>query len=209
MKHVLLLLSLLLPAISFAQKDSPKTFDPEHPFPDGVYVSFQQLIGYKPGILPNQLLTRNEKNERVKQWFRGDSLYFTGLHEKKQQIKFDSIYAFVDNGDVYIQRRGFGHKVSIIGKLCYFSETYPVKNAPLSPVTIDLAKDVIPHMLNLETGELLEYSVSSMQDFLKEKDTDLYNEYTALETYKLKRNLLLRFIEKYNEKHPLPNKGNL
>ncbi|MBK7888067.1 MAG: hypothetical protein IPJ86_12485 [Bacteroidetes bacterium] len=198
-----LLLLLLIPLWSSGQPSQNKEITKSVTLPDGVYLSFQQLKDGKPGIPPAQLQIRTEKTVSVKQWFKTDSLFYINNFGKKNTISPDSVFAFADDGDVYIQRKGIGHKFTIVGSLCYFTESYPVKNAPLSPVTIDHAKDVIPRMMDFETGEFHAYSISSMEEFLKGHDNELYDEYMAIDNLKHKRQLLIRYIEKYNERHPL------
>ncbi len=199
----LLLFCLLFPLTLWAQNNKYNTKTESGTFPDGIYLSFDQLKSGKPGISASEIQLRTDKKISIRQWFRSDSLLFVNTAGKICTIHPDSVYAFIDDHDIFIQRKGFAHKLSIFGSLCYFTETYPVRNAPLSPVTIDRSKDVIPRMLDFESGELLPYSIQSMEEFLQNKDETLYSEYTALESQKLKRQLLIRYIEKFNERHPV------
>jgi len=182
---------LLLPAIGISQ----------NLFPDGVYFSFHQLVKAKPGLYPEQLRNKVQKQVAPKAWFRSDSL-FCMIKGATIHIPADSLFAFVDDGQLYIQRKHYAHKASVTGSLTYFTESYPVHSTP-APVSIDLAKDITPRILDFTTGKILEYSTVVLEEILKERDELLYKEYTALATQKLKRQLLLRYIEKYNERHPL------
>ncbi len=174
-------------------------------FPDGVYFNFNQLVTGKPGISVSQLRTAHLKNTSPKQWFKGDSLFYE-QSGKILSLKVDSIYAFCDEGQLFIQRKTYAHKVTLPGTLSFFSESYPIRSSP-APVSIDLAKDMIPRILDFETGKIREYTVNEMEEILKERDPDLYQEFTGLETQRMKRQLLLRYIEKYNDRHPLQIKG--
>ena len=174
-------------------------------FPDGVYFSFNQLIDGKPGVPASYLRNAHAKPVSPRQWFRGDSLFFE-TNGMLRTIPVDSIYAFAEEGQLFIQRKAYAHKVTLPGTLSFFSESYPIKSSP-APVSIDLAKDNTPRILDFETGKIRDYTVAEMEEILKERDADLYTEYSGLETARLKRQLLLRYIEKYNERHPLKLKG--
>lgn len=202
MKSLLIIFLTLHSFCSYCQEKTDNSAGAEPVFHDGIYLSFQQFQSGIPGITSSQLQIKKDKLISIRQWYKSDSLFYINTIGKVNTIRPDSIFAFVDDKDLYIQRNGFGHKVSIIGSLCYFTETYPVRNAPMSPVTIDRSKDIIPRMLDLKTGKLLPYSTVSMEDFLKENDEVLYNEFISLETPKQKRHLLIRYVEKFNERHP-------
>lgn len=174
-------------------------------FPEGVYFNFKQLVTGKPGLNVAQLRNAHLKNVNPKQWFKGDSLFFES-GGNIQVVNVDSIYAFCDDGQLFIQRKTYAHKVTLPGTLSFFSESYPVKSSP-APVSIDLAKDMIPRILDFETGKIREYTVNEMEEILKDRDPDLYQEFISLETQRIKRQLLLRYIEKYNDRHPLLIKG--
>lgn len=193
---ILIVISLLITKSIFGQSGNNSLA-----FPDGVYFSFKQLQSGQPGLVTSQLHNAHRKAVSPKQWFRSDSLYCE-INDQRVSIPVDSIFAFVDEGQLYIQRKTFAHKVTVPGVLSFFSESYPIQSSP-APVSIDLARDIIPRILDFETGTFRDYNVNEMEEILKERDQDLYNEFNRLETQKLKRQLLLRYIEKYNERHPL------
>lgn len=169
--------------------------------PDGIYFSFQQLSAARPGLLPEQLRNAQQKTISPRPWFSRDSLYCIS-EGKKVNIPHDSLYAFVDDGQLYFQRKLFAHKASVVGTLTFFTENYPVISSP-APVSIDQAKQSIPRILDFTTGRIVDYNVAVMEEILRERDTVLYQEYMHLTPQKLKRQLLLRYIEKFNERHPL------
>lgn len=198
---------ICIPALLKAQSTTNSDQTNLKKFSDGVYFSFEQLNSTKPGLQPAQLSPQGEKNVRLRQWFKTDSLfYYSSGH--RFSLPYDSIYALVEDGHIYMQKRGYIHKINIMGSLCYYTESYPVNKTP-APVTIDLAKDVLPRILDFKTGEILDYTTAVMEELLKERDEVLYTEYMALETAKLRRQLLLRYVEKYNDRHPLTEKGPL
>ncbi len=209
MKIHLILLLVTMHICAHAQTGPAKAALNSQSLPDGIYLNLQQLKDRQPGITVQQLQMRNEKKISPRQWFRQDSLIYTHPNGNKTSISAREIYAFADDGDVFIQRKEFAHKVTILGSLCYFTETYPVRNAPLSPVTLDLSRDVVPRMLDLKTGEFLPYTTATMEIFLEANDPALYADYMGLENQKQKRQLLIRYIEKYNERHPLVNETGL
>lgn len=189
--------SLLLFTFScFAQSTVPPQV-----FPDGIYFSFSQLSAATPGLLPEQLRNAQQKTVSPKPWFSRDSLYCITAG-KKVTIPHDSLYAFVDDGQLYLQRKMFAHKATVVGTLTFFTENYPVSARP-APVSIDQAKQSIPRILDFTTGRISDYTVAVLEEILQERDSVLYQEYTHLQPQKLKRQLLLRYIEKFNERHPL------
>ena len=201
MRTACLLILSLLPFFTLSEKGFSQHPSNEKVFPDGVYFSFTQLANAKPGALPAQLRNKQNKQLSPKAWFRSDSL-FCMINGQKALIPADSLYAFVEDGQLYLQRKFYAHKASVTGSLTYFTESYPVQSTP-APVSIDLAKDITPRILDFTTGKFLEYTVSTMEELLKERDEVLYQEFTGLSSQKLKRQLLLRYIEKYNERHPI------
>ncbi|MBL7924162.1 MAG: hypothetical protein JNL88_08190 [Bacteroidia bacterium] len=205
MKSILFLAILLWPFFTHAQKDEGQN----NRFPDGVYLKADEILDKDPAIKSLQVRTADGKNPKVKTWFRNDSLFYDNDKGQKTLLPVKNIFAFVSDGEMYIQRKGYGHKVSMAGMLCYFTESYPIRNAPMSPVTLDMSKDITPRILDLHSGEFLDYTVAVLEEVLKERDEFLFAEYTAIENPKTKRNLLLRYLEKYNERHPLPNKKEL
>ncbi|MBK7966090.1 MAG: hypothetical protein IPK10_12965 [Bacteroidetes bacterium] len=109
----------------------------------------------------------------------------------------------MDDGVLYIQRKGFDHKVTIPGQLCYFVESYPIRRAGSAPVAMDKSNETIPRILDLQDGEFFEYSVKSLEEILALRDEELFQEFIGLNNPKKQRQLLLRFVERYNERHPM------
>jgi hypothetical protein len=173
--------------------------------PEGVYLSYGSLQQGRPELKPEELTNGPMRQIKVRNWFRGDSLMVTVTSGGLRRISPDSIYALVSDGDLYIQRKGLDHKVTLKGELLFFTESYPVRNLAMSPVVLDRNRNQTPRILDFKTGEILEYSVTTVESVFMERDPDLYKEFLSIESLKTKRQLLLRYIEKYNERHPVPS----
>ncbi|MBK9637874.1 MAG: hypothetical protein IPO63_08655 [Bacteroidetes bacterium] len=63
--------------------------------------------------------------------------------------------------------------------------------------------EIIPHILDLQEGEIIEYSVASLETILILRDEELYQEFIGLKSPKKQRQMLIRFVERFNERHPL------
>lgn len=171
-------------------------------FPNGVYLQAADLKSRTPSLLSSQILIHGEISSHIKKWFRGDSLFYLD-QQKACFIYYDSVFAFVDEGVLYIQRKGFDHKVTVPGPLCYFVESYPIRRTASAPVVMDRKNEAIPRILDIQTGEIIAYSVPVLAEILAERDEALYQEFVSINNPKKQRQLLLRYVERYNERHPL------
>jgi hypothetical protein len=199
MKRIVITLAIFLPTLLYSQSSTKN----ENSFPSGVYLHLKELQEQSPSIQISQLLLNGEQTTHVKKWFRGDSLFFMNGNNMKRSLSFDSVYAFVDDGILYIQRKGYDHKVTVAGQLCYFVESYPIRRAASAPVSTERNTEAIPHLLDLFEGELVEYSVASLETILILRDEELYQEFIGLNSPKRQRQMLIRFIERFNERNPL------
>ncbi len=199
MKSIVFALAFILPTLLYSQYSTKNG----NIFPNGVYLHLHELQEQVPSIQTSQLLVHGEKFSNVKKWFRGDSLFFINESKIKHSLPYDSVYAFVDEGLLYIQRKGYDHKVTVPGQLCYFVESYPIRRAASAPVSTEKNTETISHILDLQEGELVEYSVASIETILILRDEELYQEFIGLKSPKKQRQMLIRFVERFNERHPL------
>lgn len=199
MKSIVFAVAFFLPTLLYSQTST----NSRNSFPSGVYLHLSELQEQSPSIQTTQLLINGEKTSHVKKWFRGDSLFFINENKVKQSLPYDSVYAFVDDGTLYIQRKGYDHKVTVVGQLCYFVESYPIRRAASAPVSTEKNTETIPHILDLQEGEFVEYSVASLESILILRDEELYQEFIGINSPKKQRQMLIRFVERFNERHPL------
>lgn len=178
-------------------------------FPEGVYLGFENLRNRRPDIKPEQLTSSQHRQIKVKAWFRGDSLMFTTPSGDTRKMTPDSVYAFISDGDLFLQRKGMDHKVTLKGELMFFTESYPIRNNAMSPVVVDRNRNQTSRLLDFRTGEILDYSANTIESVFMERDPDLYKEFIGISSLKTKRQLLLRYIERYNERHPVPSPDQL
>ena len=197
MKSIVFAVAFFLPTLLYSQYSTKNGTS----FPSGVYLHLEELQDQSPSIKTTQLLLNGEKTSHVKKWFRGDSLFYFNDRNVKQNLPYDSVYAFVDDGILYIQRKGYDHKVTVAGQLCYFVESYPIRRAASAPVATEKNTETIPHILDLQEGEFVEYSVASLETILILRDEELYQEFIGLKIPKKQRQMLIRFVERFNERH--------
>lgn len=197
MKSIVFAVAFFIPTLLYSQCSTKNG----NIFPNGVYLHLNELQEQTPSIQTSQLLIRGEVSSNVKKWFRGDSLFFINESKIKQSLAYDSVYAFVDDGILHIQRKGYDHKVTVAGELCYFVESYPIRRAASAPVSTEKNTETIPHILDLHEGELVEYSVATLETILILRDEELYQEFIGLKSPKKQRQMLIRFVERFNERH--------
>ncbi|MFN0189023.1 MAG: hypothetical protein ACKVQV_10010 [Bacteroidia bacterium] len=199
MKSIVFAIAFFIPTLLYSQSSTKEG----NTFPSGVYLHLKELQEQRPSIQISQLLFNGEQTTHVKKWFRGDSLFYMNESKIKRSLSYDSVYAFVDDGILYIQRKGYDHKVTVAGQLCYFVESYPIRRAASAPVSTERNTETIPHLLDLFEGELVEYSVASLETILILRDEELYQEFIAIKSPKKQRQMLIRFVERFNERNPL------
>jgi|GEM_PF-5219925 len=199
MNKIVLIFLFLLPNILFAQYQTRKG----NSFPNGVYLNMEELKALSPGLKNSQILINGEKSNNIKKWFRSDSLFYMDSKSVKQLMPYSKIFAFVDDGILYVQRKGYDHKITVPGQLSYFVESYPIRRAASTPVAMERNKEVIPRILDLEKNEIVDFTVSVVEEILKERDEILFQEFTSINNPKKQRQVLLRFVERYNERHTI------
>lgn len=175
--------------------------------PEGVYFSLSSILKGHADLEPSQLRTGSSRQVKTRAWFRNDSLYVVGADGHIRLFPIDSVYAFVSDGDLYMQRRGLDHKVVLRGELLFFRESYPVRNMAMSPVVMDRNRDQIPRILDTKTGALIEYSVNALDEILKLRDEELHRQFNAISSLKTKRQMIYLYLEKFNERHPVRRSG--
>ena len=170
-------------------------------FMDGVYFSSSDFIRKQPSVTSAQLL--NGKQKTIKNWFKNDSLFYSTANNSKSYLPFEKVWGYFEGNTLYVQRNGFAHKVHVLGTLSLFNESYPIVKAPFNPVAIEESKEIKLRMLDLQNGKILEYSLKTFTSFLKQYDSELLKEYMSVGGAKLRRQLMIKYIDKFNDRHPL------
>jgi len=199
LKLFVVILSLLV-SPAFGQDDTTKTF--KYP-PDGVYYTFSAFRNGKPDLLKEQVAKSTYDPEyTLKKWSNTEFLNYTDASGARRSLNRDSVWGFAENGVVHVCLGNKFHRISLLGQLSYFLESYPVIKGNMAPVVTDTRATSYYRLLDMETGDFYDYSIDNLQTLL-ERDEVLYNEFVALETPKLKRKKMYSFVERYNNLYPL------
>lgn len=173
---------------------------------EGIYFSANEFLNGSPSLKKSDLRQNGKSVNSIKNWFKSDSLFYNESGTSKY-LPATTIWGFYENNNLYIQKKNTAHKVSIFGRLCFYQESYPVINAPFSPVVMDQSRNIIPRIFNFDTMETLEYQPDVLEEIFREKDKELYDQFMSLENNRKRRQLMFKYIELYNERHPLQNSG--
>jgi hypothetical protein len=170
---------------------------------DGVYESVKDVILATPTLLRGNIYGSSSASFNYKNWFERDSIFTIDDLKHRTVLNKDSIYIIVDKGTPFVCLNKRLHKIQDFGKLSYFIESYPVVKAPFSPVATEQTRESSPRFLILNSKKIINYTASSLLDYLSKEDEDLFKEYSSIKQSKQRRNALYSFFEKYNSRHPL------
>lgn len=170
---------------------------------DGVYFSFESFKLAQPGLVKNELHRELDKDDfSIRQWISAEQLYSISGTGKKVEIGRDSVWGYVENGVPYIYLGKRFHKITTLGSISYFLESYPVISGNPAPVITETKGFSAYRLLDMETGDLLYYTPEDLGQLL-ERDETLFKEFNAITNPKEKKRKLYIFLEKYNKLHPL------
>lgn len=193
------ILSLLVSPV-FGQGDTITT--DKYP-PDGVYFTFSSFRNGKPDLLKDQVAkSAYDPEYTMKKWSNSEFLNYTDTTGERHSLSRDSVWGFAESGVVHVCLGNKFHRISVLGQLSYFLESYPMIKGNMAPVVTDTRATSSYRLLDMETGDFYDYTIDNMQTLL-ERDEVLYNEFVALETPKLKKKKMYSFMERYNNLYPL------
>ncbi len=172
-------------------------------YQEGVYFNSFAFINQTPSLLKNQLIIGSIVANSIRSWSKSDSLFFKESDGVKKSKAKDNIWGFYENGDLYITHNGSPYKVNTIGMISLFNETFTMIKAPNAPVALDQTKESKLYFSDLSNGQIYEYSVESLKQFLKFKDETIYNQFMSYKSNKKRREMMYHCIELYNDTHPL------
>lgn len=172
--------------------------------PDGVYSSFTQFRSGSPHVTPAMMyqsgFAGGEKS--VRQWVNSEGLAFVDLYGNKQSFNPVEFWGYVEEGTLHVFLGRKFHKVTLLGSISYFLESYPKITANHSPVVTEARTTSVYRLLDMETGDISEYTLKNLSELL-ERDEEIYKELMAISSSKTRTRKMFSFIEKYNKKHPL------
>jgi len=190
----------------FAQQKTIQ-YTKDFEFKDGVYLSIFNFRKNSPVPLSKIIFNSNKGDKDfLKHVLDKNTFSYLDSTGKEQSEKTDDIWGYCSGGNIYINHGTDFNRVTIIGSICHFVATIPMKvgmsdpfnyNDPFyNPQQYTYVSEQF--VLDYESGKVLEFNVSNMEALLS-RDETLYKEFTALKK-KQKRDSIFLYLKKYNEK---------
>ncbi len=201
-KRLILILCILPLALFKASGQSADTIPAHYP-PDGVYNTFVSFRNGNPDVIKGRMIkSGSDTNFTIRQWVNSEKL--TYIDDKGEKTGYDPMgfWGFVEREVVYLFLGGKFHKVNILGSISYFLESYPMIKGNMSPVVTDSRTASAYRFMDMETGEILDYTPENLQQLL-ERDEQLFLEYKSIVSLKEKKKRMYKYMEEFNKKHPL------
>jgi hypothetical protein len=209
----------LLRIYSNAQNDSI-IYNREFVFREGLYLSYSDFRNNQT-IPKEQIVSKLDKNaidfySRLLNEYKDVVYVIEGVEER---IDVNRLFGFCQNNTMYINYEKKFFRVPVFGNISYFVaqvEIYNYNNTvmPSSYYTYGMTATNMPVKTNEIRSFLFDfyenfvfpYDLASVEERLK-KDITLYEEYMKLKK-KERKQLMLTYIRKFNEKHPVkfPNR---
>jgi len=200
--HIPIICALLL--LHFSSANGQDTIQMEKVFPqDGIYFSFPAFRNLKPDIRKQQIYKYGEDTTySLRKWVTSENPYYISESGVKTRLPHDSIWGYAEKNNAYIFLGGRFHKITTLGSISYFLESYPVLKAGMAPVVTESKGTSAYRLMDLEDGSLYDYGIESFE-YLLGKDEEILKEFRNLRNPKTKRKKMYIFLEKYNKKHPV------
>lgn len=186
-------------------------------FKVGVYLTFEDWKNNDP-IPPDRILNKIDKDDPgyFKKIFNEITLYYIDKYGEEAQIDPLKLWGY-SNGK-YVFKRGY--LIQLIGAMCFYVRIVdlanpsslirsdisvysgPVGGFPMQPAAIGpyAIRDDQRYILDFYTGENYKLTKKNFEIVLQ-KDPDLFAEYKRSKASK--KDKILIFMGKYNEKHPV------
>ena len=200
--------SLLVSIVWGQQKAVQYTKDFE--FKNGLYISFNDFKNNSP-VPVSKIVSDYNKNARefFEKVLSKASVSYLDSTGKEQSVKTNDLWGYCANGIVYINHGSDFNRVTIIGSLCHFVASVPVKIGISDPFMYNdpfynpqqYTYVAQQYMLDMEIGKVLEFTVDNMKIILA-RDEVLLKDFDALKK-KQQRDSVFLYLRKYNEKHPV------
>jgi hypothetical protein len=206
---LLCFISLCFPAFLQAQQKAVQ-YTPDFEFKEGVYLSVDDFKNNAP-IPPSKIVFNSNKNDKdfLKYVMNKSTFTYIDTAGKEQQLKTDKVWGYSSNGVFYINHGTDFNRVTVIGSICHFVATVPMRVSNPDPFYYNqpfgdreqymyISEQLI---LDLESGKVMAFSVDNMEGLLS-RDEALHKEFAELKKKK-KRDMIFVYLRKYNEKHPV------
>jgi len=200
----MLFLSLLFSAFCFSQNPQPEIV-----FPEGVYISFEDLISVKPVSLTRIV---NPDPVSYSEVTSAENIEYINDLGVKSTVTTDKIWGYVDKGTLYVRINKEFHRVTMVGTIShlfvnekYYQQSnydpyYYGYGYPMSSQSYE-SNRLVQYIIDFKSGNILPMDTGTLEILLS-ADPDIFNEYISLKKRKRKQ-MMLMYIRKFNEKHPL------
>ncbi len=209
---ILTYILLFFTQASVAQNDTTVILDNNFEFKDGIYLNFDQVKHNSP-ITRSQIITNIDREDIdfYEKLIKQEYIRFIDSGITKS-VETRQIWGFCDEGTLYIHRGDDFAKIINKGHLGYFIATQRVTyyNDPYyttyyyDPYMVypRTSQETRHYIIDFSTGKIYDFVPQSLAEILKNKDPELYKEYTQLSRRKQKK-LIFYYLRKFNSRNPL------
>lgn len=185
-------------------------YDKDFEFKEGIYLTFYDFKN-NHSIPPSKIIFNSNKNDKdfLKHVLDKTTFIYIDSFGKEQEVKTDDTWGYSSNGNIYINHGTDFNRVNIIGSICHFVATVPMRVSVSDPFYNNdpfynaqrYTYVSSQYVIDFDSGKILEFSTENMELLLR-KDETLYNDFIALKRKK-KRDSIFLYLRKFNEKHPV------
>ena len=179
-------------------------------FREGIYLSIINFKNNKPIPLSKIVFNSNKEDKSFLKYVL-DKTTFTYIDSagKEQEVKSNDAWGYCSNGALYVNHGTDFNRVTVIGSICHFVATVPMRVGMSDPFYNNDPFYNQPqytyvtnqYLIDYDSGKVLEFNVENMEMLLL-RDEPLYKEFIALKK-KQKRDSVFVYLRKFNAKHPV------
>jgi len=180
-------------------------------FKDGIYFSFTNVIKSEP-IIKGRIVGLSSGNKSFAEILEAKEISIIDDFGMKSVIKTSSIWGYADMGALYVQVSNDFHRITMIGTIShvfvsqtvystrYMDPYYYNYGYPMYSPTYQ-TKQMVQYLIDFRTGQIFQMNLGTVEALLSQ-DSELYSEFSQLRKRK-KRQLMLYYIRKFNDRNPL------
>jgi len=216
----------LMPSLVLTAQDTEEIqmipYSPGFKFKDGIFFNIEMLKANRP-LPPTRIVSDQERYDKVffDEITASDKILFYDNNGIKTSITTKDVWGFAHNGRLYIMVGSMFHRIIIEGNISLFiaSATTHVKtkfsqnDTSMPNITTEdlhrvnkyymalVTSERKEYLFDFESNKLMGYHIEALGELL-ERDSVLFFEYASLRKRE-KKKMMVDFIRRYNENHPL------
>ncbi len=211
------LLCILLPLLTFSQPGAVE-YSFEFRFKDGIYLNYEEFKNNAPSVTKYRIIDSDGLwNEQVDKKLVVKRIEYKDSEGRKKVLKRKDIWGISYDGQPYYLKRKQLHKILKVGSIMYIyipSLNYPDVNSVYEsprgqmPIATDFF-DITKNLIDFHSGEFYSYTPQDFEYLIRD-DAELYESYLSLPGHNAKKHNILKYLQEYNERHPIyfPTGGN-